>query len=351
MEKFNEKFNFNGGENILKSICWILSYLSWLLLAINNIASLKYLYQQETQIIWNIIVIPPPSSDPPSGIYINPVEDYVPMQMDHLFIYIVFNFYIIISFVGCIVYIIKTLFIKEQQVTDGMMGNFSKFHFFPLLCAFILSVLGEAADGDNLDDISNTGLAFSLIGLISMIFIYIMTQFKSQDWWAEYSLKNGVYSCLIILFWYNFCYSIYLVRSVSNVADVKWIKGCSLAFSIIFGIGSLTFSVIFKDIMITFMNMLIYLGMAIQYFNIGEDTTSGKDFNKNGDGAIDIIMLICSFILLVYLIVGILKNELMQIKNNMLTLSNVQNQTILKVNSNSQQINLISNNINLNTKN
>ena len=170
MEKFNEKFNFNGGENILKSICWILSYLSWLLLAINNIASLKYLYQQETQIIWNIIVRPPPSSDPPSGIYINPVEDYVPMQMDHLFIYIVFNFYIIISFVGCIVYIIKTLFIKEQQVIDGMMGNFSKFHFFPLLCAFILSVLGEAADGDNLDDISNTGLAFSLIGLISINF-------------------------------------------------------------------------------------------------------------------------------------------------------------------------------------
>ena len=351
MEKFNEKFNFNGGENILKSICWILSYLSWLLLAINNIASLKYLYQQETQIIWNIIVRPPPSSDPPSGIYINPVEDYVPMQMDHLFIYIVFNFYIIISFVGCVVYIIKTLFIKEQQVTDGMMGNYSKFHFFPLLCAFILSVLGEAADGDNLDDISNTGLAFSLIGLISMIFIYIMTQFKSQDWWAEYSLKNGVYSCLIILFWYNFCYSIYLVRAASNGADEKRRKGCSLAFSIIFGIGSLTFSVIFKDIMITFMNMLIYLGMAIQYFNIGEDTTSGKDFNKNGDGAIDIIMLICSFILLVYLIVGILKNELMQIKNNMLTLSNVQNQTILKVNSNSQQINLISNNINLNTKN
>ena len=57
------------------------------------------------------------------------------------------------------------------------------------------------------------------------------------------------------------------------------------------------------------------------------------------------------FILLIYLIVGILQNELMQIKNNMLTLSNVQNQTILKVNSNSQQINLISNNINLNTKN
>ena len=349
MEKFNEKFNFNGGENILKSICWILSYLSWLLLAINNIASLKYLYQQETPIIWNINVMSSPSS--PSGINIIPEKDYIPMQMDHLFIYIVFNFYIIISFVGCIVYIIKTLFIKEQQVTDGMMGNYSKFHFFPLLCAFILSVLGEAADGDNLDDISKTGLSFSLIGLISMIFIYIMTQFKSQDWWAEYSLKNGVYSCLIILFWYNFCYSIYLVRSVSNVADIKWIKGCSLAFSIIFGIGSLTFSVIFKDIMITFMNMLIYLGMAIQYFNIGEDTTSGKDFNKNGDGAIDIIMLICSFILLVYLIVGILKNELMQIKNNMLTLSNVQNQTILKVNSNSQQINLISNNINLNTKN
>ena len=48
--------------------------------------------------------------------------------------------------------------------------------------------------------------------VISMVFIYIMTDFTTIDWWAEYSLKKGTFSCLIILFWYNFCYSIYWVR-------------------------------------------------------------------------------------------------------------------------------------------
>ena len=51
-----EKFNFNGGENILKSICWILSYLSWLLVAVNNLASLRYMYKDEPNQIWNIRV-------------------------------------------------------------------------------------------------------------------------------------------------------------------------------------------------------------------------------------------------------------------------------------------------------
>ena len=51
-----EKFNFNGRENILKSICWILSYLSWLLVAVNNLASLRYMYKDEPNQIWNIRV-------------------------------------------------------------------------------------------------------------------------------------------------------------------------------------------------------------------------------------------------------------------------------------------------------
>ena len=41
-----EKFNCNGGENILKSICWILSYLSWFLVAVNNLVSLRYMYME-----------------------------------------------------------------------------------------------------------------------------------------------------------------------------------------------------------------------------------------------------------------------------------------------------------------
>ena len=384
MEK---KFNFNGGENILKSICWILSYLSWLLLSINNLASLKWLYNDG--VIWNIIVQP--------GIYF-------PIQMEKIMIYIIFNFEIIITFIGCIVFFVKTLIKPEDKVIDGMMGKFSQFHFIPLIFAFIMTVLGEALAFDNFGDIAGTGLAFSLFGIASMIFIYINTECESVDWWTKYFLKNGTYSCLIVLFWYNFCYDIFVTRLTSKNFELlylsnlfeksdeleiyklavlagvdmkkdgnniqKWAKGCGMAFSIIFGIGTFFFSYAFKDIIICLMNILIYYGMAKFYFNSGIDTDS-KDFNKNGDGAIDFIILICSVLLFIYFIIEKIKDmknstvnavvntqgnvnekpnvntEIQTLKNQILNIANVQNQTIIKVNANSEQINLITHKMNI----
>ena len=43
-------------------------------------------------------------------------------------------------------------------------------------------------------------------------------------------------------------------------------KGCGLAFSIIFGIGSNTFAFFYKDILICFFNLLIYIGLTIYYY-------------------------------------------------------------------------------------
>ena len=40
MEKAN--INFKGGENALKTICWILSVLSWLLLLVTGWISLNW---------------------------------------------------------------------------------------------------------------------------------------------------------------------------------------------------------------------------------------------------------------------------------------------------------------------
>ena len=50
MEKLN--LNFSGGENILKSICWILSVLSWLLFIVTGWISLRWL--EDFYIIWNV---------------------------------------------------------------------------------------------------------------------------------------------------------------------------------------------------------------------------------------------------------------------------------------------------------
>lgn len=330
-----EKFNFKGGENILKSICWILSYLSWLLVAVNNLASLKYMYANDQNKIWCIITQTP---------------GYYPIQMDRIVIYIVYNIWILISFIGCVVFIVKTLFRKDNSVIDGMMGKFSQFHFFPLLCAFIMTILGEIKDDDNDDNgkhISNAGLAFSLIGTASMVFIYIMTEFKTQDWWAEYTLKKGTFSCLIILFFYNFCYDVYGVGVANNPEKIpqNFDKNCGIAFSIIFGIGSLAFSVVFKDIILSFMNFLINIGMAKYYFEL--DYTSRKEYNKNADGAFDIIISILSLIWFLYLVIGIFMEEVQKLKQQVLNINQVQTLTIAKVNTNSEQINLISSNVNI----
>ena len=385
MEKnsIREKSDFGGGNNPKSSIFLIPAYLSWLLLAVNNLASLKWLYEKAQ--IWCVQTIQ--NIQIPSSIGIDSIPNierrlqdnlddieicpsYIPIQMDYIIIYIVFNIEIVISFIGCAVFLVKTLIKKEQSVIEGMMGKISQFHFFPLLCAFILSLLPEitkeAEEGkkDNSKEIAYTGLAFSLIGFVSMLFIYINTEFKSQDWWAEYTLKKGTFSCLLILFWYNFWYDIYPVglfdkKSHNKEVPKGFARNCGISFSIIVGIGSLAFSFIFKDIVVCFMNILIYYGMAKFYFDsVSPICGTTKACNKNGDGAIDMIILIISIILFVYQIIGLIIEyvtyfiniENIKLKNLIVTISRAQNQTIVKVNANSEQINMLSSNINLTSK-
>ena len=54
MEKLN--LDFKDGSSVVKSICWILSYLSWLLLVVTGWISIKWLDDDMHYIIWTIIV-------------------------------------------------------------------------------------------------------------------------------------------------------------------------------------------------------------------------------------------------------------------------------------------------------
>ena len=191
-----EKPNNIGGKNSIKSIFLIVSCVSWLLVAVNNLASLKWMYNGNKdglfRLVWNISTL----------------NSYYPLQMNGIMVYIVFNFSYAIIFIGCVVFIIKTLIKKDQQIIEGMMGTISQFHFFPLLCAFAMTLLGEIIDQDNRKNIIFTGLVISIVGLATLIFIYINTNFKNNVWWTKFCLKEGTFSCLINLFWYNFCYVI-----------------------------------------------------------------------------------------------------------------------------------------------
>ncbi len=304
MEKLN--LNFTGGENILKSILWIMSYLSWLMLVATGWASLKWLDDKIFQTIWTIRAIRTQYGYDPLK------NDYYPFQMHVSLIYIVFILTLIIILGGCVVFFVKTIVKKDDQVINGMMGQFSRYHFFPLLCASALFIIGECVDQNvtNKNHEKNMvvcGLVFSLLGLASMIFIYIMTDLNTNDWWVLLLLKKGTYSSLIVLMWYYFCYDIYYVHihDKPNEDPKKrsdWTKGCGIAFSIIFGIGSLAFSFVFKDLVAGCMNLLIYIGLTVGYFKLDKNIRKLKDANKNGDGAIDIIMIVLSAALVVLLV-------------------------------------------------
>ena len=324
MEKLN--LNFSGGDNVVKSICWIMSYLSWLMLVATGWASIKWLdddggiEHKRGWSIWNFYAART-YDDEDDGADYDPLKlEYYPLQMQVSLYYICFILTLIVITVGCIVFFVKTIFKKDDQVINGMMGQFSKFHFFPLLCASALFIIGECIyeDEENEAHYKNmaiSGLVFSIIGLVSFIFIYIMTDLNA-DWWVLLLLKKGTFSCLIVLMWYNFCYGIFYVHQFDKDDDENydsekmhdWKKGCGLAFSIIFGIGSLAFSFVFKDLVACAMNLLIYIGLTVGYFKLDKELRKKKEYNKNGDGIVDIIMLVLSVAVIVLLLIKFREN-------------------------------------------
>ena len=333
MEKLN--LNFSGGDNVVKSICWIMSYLSWLLLVASGWASIKWLDEKPTGeednpdpeddyhvgwTIWGFKVLRTGKNDQDPLKY-----GYFPLQMQVSLYYICFILALIVITGGCFVFFYKTICKKDDQVINGMMGQFSKFHFFPLLCASALFIIGECVDNldkedwvdkdkrnDHFKAMYISGLVFSIVGLASFIFIYIMTDLNT-DWWVLLLLKKGAFSCLIILMWYSFCYDIYYLHTYDKPdedddKDLDWRKGCGLAFSIIFGIGSLAFSFVFKDLAACVMNLLIYIGLTVAYFRLPSEARKLKDYNKNGDGIVDIIMLVLSVAVIVLLLIKYREN-------------------------------------------
>ena len=343
MEKLN--LNFSGGDNVVKSICWIMSYLSWLLLVASGWASIKWLDEKPSGYdgdsynpleddyhhgwtVWGFRAERTHDGEDPLK------EGYYPLQMQVSLYYICFILTLIVVTGGCFVFFYKTICKKDDQVINGMMGQFSKFHFFPLLCASALFIIGECVDNldkkdlrtekeeDHFKNMYISGLVFSIVGLASFIFIYIMTDLNT-DWWVLILLKKGAFSCLIILMWYYFCYDIYYVHQYDRLSSKRddpnydddedsnlldWRKGCGLAFSIIFGIGSLAFSFVFKDLVACVMNLLIYIGLTVAYFRLPSEARKLKDYNKNGDGIVDIIMLVLSVAVIVLLLIKYREN-------------------------------------------
>ena len=324
MEKLN--LVFTDEFTTVKSVLWIISLLSWGLFICTGLSSIKFFHDSKYEIIWTIEKI----GQKIDGKYT--VQTYYPIQINTVMLYIIFLFLLLFAVAAFVMYIFKSLIRKEDDIFEGMMGIWPRLHSFPLIIVSFLFLLGQyffpyylnkyyiytsfdkkkgefidyAAYFNRIKDLKIVALSLSIIGLISLIFIYIVTDLKTDQWYVVLTIKKGFYSSLIILLWYYFCYMTYQVTDCMypslNEKDDIYLRNCfGIVASIAVGVGSLIFSFFFKDIVSAFMNMIIYIGMTIYYFSIESSTISHLRY-ESADGIIDIVIIVLSIFMMVFLL-------------------------------------------------
>ena len=141
----------------------------------------------------------------------------------------------ILGTIGFIIYLFKSVIKKDDHVFEGMMGTFSRFHFIPLVCASALFLAGytqektfggiflSAFDKDLLDKYKgefSVNLVFCILGLLTLIFVKMQTKIENP-FYVVYSIKDGLYSCLIALFTYCLFYSSYYIGILAKANDIN----------------------------------------------------------------------------------------------------------------------------------
>ena len=245
-----------------------ISIISFALLIISGILSYVNFQKWDAKIFWNLFAS----------------VTGVPISVHEVVLYILFSILLLFALISFLFIIIYR---NEEGLREGILGKYSKFHFIPILCATSLYIIGEAYGVNNLinDAPYAFSIIFSIIGLCSLIFIYIQTSMPKLN--ARLAIKKGLYSSLIVLFAYNLCFTITLLgqMKISSPSGLRnWRKGTSIAFSLIIGIINLVLSFILKDVIIPGMNLILYLAMTIDFFR------SGYRLNGVAEGVIDIII-------------------------------------------------------------
>ena len=147
-------------------------------------------------------------------------------------------------------------------------------------------------------------LVFDILALVSLFFIYVKTKIK-HDWFIVLTIKKGVYSFLLVMLWYNIFYLIILIKSIKDFdSDLfDFLKGSGISFAIIIGLGTMTFSFAFKDIIAAVTNFLMYAGMINSFFGYEGKSKFQKDESGGvSDGVIEIVMLGINLSFILFLI-------------------------------------------------
>lgn len=229
-------------------------------------------------------------------------KSLMPVVINDVVLYILFVILFVLAILSCVLIFLNR---NDSNVSNGLFGPITKFHFVPLLCASCLYIIGESFSFKNFDKDAPYvfSLIFSVIGLGCLIFIYLKTDLSTAPIQVRLIIQKGLYACLMTLFVYNFFftlgYYVYLEKAQKGYSDIsdidapkKWIKGSSIAFSIIIGVINLCISFLLKELCVAGTNFLIYLGLTIYFFQINKE--GRKEYSGDAEGAIDIIILILS---------------------------------------------------------
>ena len=112
----------------------IISIISWIFFIITGLFGIFFLFiynSNEYVFIWSIKRI----SD-------SEKQKYFPIQINRLFIYLLFVITMVFGVIQCFYYILSTMRKKNITLYFSMMGEVSKFHFVPLFCISGLFIIG-----------------------------------------------------------------------------------------------------------------------------------------------------------------------------------------------------------------
>lgn len=294
MEEENDEFNIQEiagkEEEVLldnephKNIWRVLSFISWVLLVTSQLNSV-----QLNMPLSIIDIVPLKQLYDEDNEYIN--YNYFPQKV-----------FLILSLIGFVNYLIYTFYLVNENVCSGLFDNFAKFHFLPFLIVSSLYIMTEAYGffffGLHLEDsyliylIFNAG--FSLIGLVLLIIVYVKTKL-SNSWHINFFIKKGVYSSLIMLLWGNILLDVYIFTIKSEIV-------ITIIIPTVRTIGAIIFSLIFKDIIVLFINLLYNLNTIANHYKYSyvNDKTGwiGEKI-----GYISLIMIFLTLLCMLFLII------------------------------------------------
>lgn len=295
--------NFNGKDNIIKSLLWIASVISWFLfmisgwLSINTIKEEFILFTIGRMELWTEAI----TSITAGKVY--------PLELYEDFIYIIDIVLLIFGTIAFFVFIIKCT-CKKDGLFEKMFDQYTRFHFIPILLLAVLYFIGESKTPSNWGAREKPahiwGLIVDIFALASMIFIYLKTE--SRGTWLDASIKKGLYSCIISIEWYYLFYDITYFPYNSKVNTIPTVKTLGIIWNIVVGLGILGFSLVFRDLVMALYNFIIYLGLALYYLSI--DSSIRNLYNGAADGVIQIIMIVLSVLMALFLIIKYKENLL-----------------------------------------